>query len=161
MTSVLGLENALRAAELEAPDSPFQPEICWALGMGRYFSGQVDDAEGFYAEAAALAVASEHWLVATSSLAYGSLVAGERGHLEDQRRLADEGMELVRARGLEDVNGEVQVAMGVFLAAVGRAADAPPLFERGVVALRVFGQPIELSNGLIHQATVLEGLRRR
>ena len=154
----LGLANARRAAELEAPGSRFQPEICWALGMGRYFSGHVEEAAGFYAEAAALAVASEHWLVAASSLGYGSLVAGERGYLEDQSRIAEEGMELVRARGLEDVNGEVQVAMGVFLAAVGRAADAPPLFERGVVALRVFGQPIELLNGLIHQATVLEAL---
>ena len=123
-----GLENALRAADLEPPDSRFRSEICCAVGLGRYFSGQVDEADRWFAETAALARAHEHWLVAASALAYGSFVAGERGQLDDQRRLAEEAAEMARARGLEGVAGETLVALGCPLpgAALGRRTMFDP-----------------------------------
>ncbi len=73
------LENARRAAELEGPGSPWRPLACWAVGVGLYFEGQRDEADEWFAESAVLAPASAQWLSGTSSLAYRSLIAGERG----------------------------------------------------------------------------------
>jgi LuxR family maltose regulon positive regulatory protein len=153
-----GLENARRAAELEASGSPFRPVACWAMGMGLYFSGQLDEADSWFAESADLAPLSEMWIVGASSLAYRSLVAGEQGRLDEQRALAECALELTREHGLEEINGEASTALGASLAAHGELEEARPLLEQGVAFLRSYGQPIDLAHALIRQAPVLRAL---
>src|SRR5271165_2826040 len=94
------LGNARRAIELEPSGSPWRPVACWAVGMGLYFRGEFGEADRWFAESAGLAPASGQWLVAGSSLAYRSLIAGQQGLLEEQRLLAEQAMELVRERGI-------------------------------------------------------------
>jgi LuxR family maltose regulon positive regulatory protein len=156
-----GYENAVRAAELEQPQSPFWPVVCWALGMGNYFRGQLEEADRWFAEAARLAPLSEQWLIAGSALAYRSLVAGDRGRVDEQRLLAEQAAQLARERAIEEVDGEVHVALGVSLAARAKGEEALPLLERSVAVLRSFGQPIDLANALICQASVLRALGQR
>jgi tetratricopeptide (TPR) repeat protein len=123
--------------------------------MGLYFHGEFGEADRWFAESAALAPASGQWLVAGSSLAYRSLIAGERGRLEEQRLLAEQATELVRERGIGDVDGEAPLALGVSLAARGRPEDALPLIGHAIAVLRSWGQPIDLANALLRQASVL------
>ena len=73
------VKHARSAVELEGPGSPWRSLACWAAGMGLYFKGERDEADEWFEEAAALAPASGQWLAGTSSLAYRSQIAGERG----------------------------------------------------------------------------------
>ena len=152
------LENGRRAAELEGPGSPWRPLACWAVGTGLYFRGEPDEADGWFAESAALAPASAQWLAGEASLAYRSWIAGEQGRLDEQRVLAETAAEFVREHGTGKVIGVAPLALGVSLAARGRPGEALPLIERGVALSRTFGQPIQLANALLGQATVLRAL---
>ena len=152
------LENGRRVAELEGPGSPWRPLACWAVGTGLYFRGEPDEADRWFAESAALAPASAHWLAVESSLVYRSLIAGERGRLDEQRVLAETAAEFVREHGAEKVIGGAPLALGVSLAARGRPGEALPLIKRGVALARTFGQPIQLANALLSQALVLRPL---
>ncbi len=152
------LENGRRVAELEAPGSPWRPLACWAVGTGLYFRGEPDEADRWFAESAALAPASAQWLAGEASLAYRSQIAGERGRLEEQRVLAETAAEFVREHGTEKTIGVAPLALGVSLAARGKPGEALPLIERGVALSRTFGQPIQLANALLSQATVLRAL---
>jgi LuxR family maltose regulon positive regulatory protein len=152
------LENGRRAAELEGPGSPWRPLACWAVGMGLYFRGEPDEADRWLAESAALAPASAQWLAGEASLAYRSWIAGERGRLEEQRALAETAAEFVREHGTEKVIGVAPLALGVSLAARGKPEEALPLIERGVALSRTFGQPIQLANALLSQASALRAL---
>ena len=149
------LENSRRAAELEGPGSPWRPLACWAVGMGLYFKGERDEADEWFAESAALAPASAQWLSGTSSLAYRSLIAGERGRVEEQRVLAETAAQFGQEHGTEEAVGPVPLALGVSLAARGRPEEALPLIEHGVALARTFGQPIQLAHALLCQARVL------
>src|SRR5262249_50501253 len=91
-----GLRNALRAAELESPKSPLWSAVCWALGVNSYFQGNLDEADRAFATAAEAGASNVRWLLATSALAYRSLIAGERGQADRQRVLADEAVALAR-----------------------------------------------------------------
>ena len=153
------LENGRRAAELEGPGSPWRPLACWTVGMGLYFRGELDEADRWFAESAALAPASAQWLAGEASLAYRSWIAGERGRLDEQRLLAETAAGFVREHGTEKVIiGVAPLALGVSLAARGRPEEALPLIERGVALSRTFGQPIQLANALLGQAPVLRAL---
>ncbi len=152
------LENGRRVAELEGPGSPWRPLACWAVGTGLYFRGEPDEADRWFAESAALAPASAHWLAVESSLVYRSLIAGERGRLDEQRVLAETAAEFVREHGAEKVIGGAPLALGVSLAARGRPGEALPRIKRGVALARTFGQPIQLANALLSQALVLRPL---
>ncbi len=149
------LEHARRAAKLEDSQSPWWPAICWALGAGHYFGGDSAEADRWYTQTAELAPASEQWIVGVSALAYRSLIAGERGRLEEQASLAGDAVKLAREHGVDAVDGEVFVAAGQSLAARGKHDEALPLLERGVGVLRSFGQPLEFANALICHASVL------
>jgi LuxR family transcriptional regulator, maltose regulon positive regulatory protein len=153
------LDNARRAAQLEAPGSPWRPLACWAVGVGLYFRDEHGEAGEWFAESARLAPASGQWPADTSSLAYRSLIAGERGRLEEQRLLAEQAMELAQERGAEMADGTVLVAAGVSLAAHGRPQEAQPLIERGIaVKLRPRGEPTQVANAMLHHAAVLGAL---
>ena len=152
------LENARRAAELEGPGSPWRPLACWAVGVGLYFEGERDEADEWFAESAALAPASAQWLSGTSSLAYRSLIAGERGRADEQRTLAESAAQFGREHGTEQAVGTVPLAVGASLAARGRPEEALPLIEHGVALARIFGQPIQVAHALLGQAPVLRAL---
>ena len=152
------LENARRAAELESPGSPWRPLACWAVGMGLYFEGERDKADEWFAESAALAPASAQWLSGTSSLAFRSLIAGERGRVEEQRILAETAAQFGREHGTEEAVGPVPLALGVSLAVHGRPEEALPLIGHGVALARTFGQPVQLAYALLCEARVLRAV---
>jgi LuxR family maltose regulon positive regulatory protein len=156
-----GYANARRAAELQTPGSPVWPGVCWALAMGCYYRGDLDGADRYFAEAVETGPPAQRWLIAASGLAYRSFIAGERGRLDEQRLLAEEASELARERGVDEIRGEVHVAVGAALAASGQAAEALPLFARGVAILRASGGAIQLANALIRQAAVLAAAAER
>jgi len=156
-----GYENAIRAAELERPESRFWPVVCWARGMGHFFRGESVKAEPWFAQAARLGPPAGMWLIAGSALAYQSLIAGEEGDLERQEWFAEQAAQLVRERGVEDIDGEVPLALGASLAARGKLDEARPLFEESVTVLRAYGQPIDLAHARIRQAPVLSALGER
>jgi LuxR family maltose regulon positive regulatory protein len=155
-----GYAQALRAAELQAPDVPAWAAVCWALGIGCYYRGDGESADRWFDEAAEVGHATERWLSATSAIAYRSLLAGERGQIEEQQLLAERAVELARAHGADGVRGEVHIAMGVSLAARGELEHAVSYLAHGVSVLRSCGGPIHLANGLICQGSVLRSADR-
>jgi LuxR family maltose regulon positive regulatory protein len=156
-----GYKNAVRASELVEPESPWRCNVCWAVGAGHFFRGQLDEAGPWFEEAAALAPPSEQWIIAASALAYGSLIAGELGHLEKQARLAEAAVTLAHAHDVEEIDGEALVALGMSLVARGNLREALPLFDRGVAVLRSWGQPTELANAQIYWASALRAAGER
>jgi LuxR family transcriptional regulator, maltose regulon positive regulatory protein len=156
------LANARRAAELEGPSSPVRPIACWALGVGLYFAGNVDEADRWFAESQALAPAREQWVAGASSQAYRSLIAGEQGRFEEQHLLAERAAKLVAEHGIEEASGVVPLALGVSLGTRGRSREALTLIERSVsLLLRSPGQPTEVVMALLHKASVLRSLGER
>ena len=93
-----------------------------------------------------------------SSLAYRSLIAGDRGDFDEQARLAQESVELARELGLEDVVSEVSLAAAVSLASHGRPDQAKPLFDRAIAVARRWGQPLDLANALLYSVPTLRVL---
>ena len=120
------LEQARIAVELEGPGSPWRPLASWAVGVGLYFNGELDEADEWFSEAAALAPARAQWLAGTSSLAYRSLIAGEQGRHHEQRILSESATQFGRDHGTEHAVGTVAQAMGTSLAARGRPDEARP-----------------------------------
>jgi LuxR family transcriptional regulator, maltose regulon positive regulatory protein len=156
------LRNGRHAVELEGPESAVRPMACWAMGMGLYYGGEPAEADRWFAESAGLAPASAQWLAGASSLAYRSLIAGERGCLEEQRVLAEQAAQVVREHDTERANGAVTLALGVSLAARGRPDEALPMIDRGLAfMLRGRGQPTEVAMALLHQRAVLRALGER
>jgi LuxR family transcriptional regulator, maltose regulon positive regulatory protein len=155
------LEHGRRAAKLEGPGSPWRPILCWAVGLGLYFSGESGKADQWFAESAALAPPPRQWAAAAASLAYRSLIAGEHGHPEDQRLLAEQAAALAREHGTKALTGAVPVALGVSLAAQGRPQEALPLIEQGIGVFRATGQPTLVADALLYQAQVLRTLGER
>jgi LuxR family transcriptional regulator, maltose regulon positive regulatory protein len=151
------LEHGTRSAELEGPDSPWRPVVTWALGWAHYCNGDLDLAEQWLNETTTLAPPADQWIVAVAALADLSLIAGLRGSRPEQVRLAAEAVDLARERGLLDAVevGEVHTARGVVLAAQGRREDALPELEQGVFMRRLWGQSLDLVDGLIALATVV------
>ena len=153
------LENGRRVAELEGPGSPWRPLACWAAGVGLYFRGEPDEADRWFAESAS-AGGRERAVAGWRGVA-GLPIADRRraGRLNQQRMLAEMAAEFVQDHGIEKaVIGAAPLALGISLAARGKPGEALPLIERGVAFSRTFGQPIQLANALLSQATVLRTL---
>jgi len=149
------LKAGMRTAELEPQGSRWQPMASWAIGMGSFYRGELSEADSSFDEAFALGLVTGQWLVAGSSLAFRSLVAGEAGRRDDQHRLAAQATEFAEGVGIGDVAGEVHLALGSSLVARGRPDEALPLLERGVRVLRSWGQPIDLAEALLRLARAL------
>ena len=147
-----------RAAVLEPPGTPWHPVACWAIGVGSHLSGEPDEADRWFDTAASTAPAAGQWLTAASALAYQSLVAGEMHRPQQQQEFAERAVDLTERLGLADIVGEADVALGVSHAARGRPVEALPLLERGVEAVRAWGQPTELASALLSLAPVLNAL---
>ena len=155
------LAAARRAAELEGPGSLWWPSVCGTVGCGLYLSGEIDEADRSFEDSTALALESGQWVTASASLAYRSLIAGDRGHIEEQQTLAEQGAELVRAHGLEELNGLVQVALGLSLAARQGSDEALALVERGVAVVRRRRGPVDLAEVLLRQLALLQRMGER
>lgn len=151
------LEHGRRSAQLEGVDSPWRPVITWALGWAHYCNGDLDEAERWLTETTALAPPVDQWIVGVAAIADLSLIAGRRGRHAEQMRLADEAFALAGERGLLDAveDGEVYTAHGAALAAVGRLEEALVALEKGVFLRRLWGQPLDLVDGLIELATAV------
>jgi LuxR family maltose regulon positive regulatory protein len=156
-----GLQNARRAAELEGPESPWRAVVCSALGECLYFSGEFEEADRWLKESAEIAPRNDQWWVASTSLAYRSLIAGDQGRIDEQTILAAHAVKLADELGLEEAEGEASVALGASLAARGNLEKALTVLERAVKMLRSPGHPRNVVNALIHQAGVLRALDRR
>jgi LuxR family maltose regulon positive regulatory protein len=145
------LEHGARAAGVEGRGSPWYPVLTWALGWAHYCNDELDLAERRFTEAVALGPRAEQWIVSCASIAGLSRIAGMRGRPEEQARLAEEAAELARERGLLDSVevGEVRTALGLALAAAGREPEALAELERGVMLRRLWGQPLDLVDGLL------------
>jgi LuxR family transcriptional regulator, maltose regulon positive regulatory protein len=149
------LEHGARSADIEGPDSPWRPVIAWGLGWAHYVRDELDEAERWLSEAAALAPRTDQWIVGVAAVADLSLIAGRRGDREEQMRLALEAVDVARSCGLLDAieDGEVHSAYGVALIAHGRTDEALPELERGVFLRRLWGQRLDLVDGLIELGT--------
>jgi LuxR family transcriptional regulator, maltose regulon positive regulatory protein len=156
-----GLENALRASELEPSTSPYRPVVCLAVGAGLYYSGLFDEADRWLEESTRPAVDRGQWRVALTSLALRSLVADELGFQDDQTLLAGRAVELAREHGLEEVEGELFIALGASLETQQRFDEALSVFERGVFLSRPLRHPRTLGLLLIRQAALLQAMGRR
>jgi LuxR family maltose regulon positive regulatory protein len=145
------LAHGARSAELEAPGSPWRPVITWALGWANYCNGDLDAATRWLTETTEIAPPAEQWIVGVAAIADLSLIAGMRGERDEQWRLAVRALELTREVGLLDAaeDGEVHTAYGVALAARGRRAEAVVALEKGVFLRRLWGQKLDLVDGLI------------
>ena len=157
------IEHGTRSAALEGPDSPWRPVITWALGWAHYCRDDLETAERWLIETTTLAPAADQWIVGIAAIADLSLIAGRRGDRRAQMRLADESVELARRQGLLDAVevGEVHTARGVALAAQGRPRDALPVLERGVFLRRLWGQQLDLVDGLVALAPTVADLGDR
>jgi LuxR family maltose regulon positive regulatory protein len=149
------LLDARRACELEEPESHWYPCAAWSVAAALYYQGETADADAWFDEAFTRAVVTAQWIVASSSLAYRSMIAGVSGRLGDQRVLAHQAAELAAGCGLEDVVGEVHSALGLALLADRDPEGALPLLARGVTVMRAWGQPTELIRSLLDLASAL------
>ena len=145
------LAAGTRSAELEGPESPWRAVITWSLGWAHYCRGELELAERWLTETTSLAPLADQWVVGTGATADRSLIAGRRGRREEQLRLATAAVDLARDHGLLEACevGEVHTAHGVALAAHGRHEEALPALEQGVFLRRLWGQPLDLVDGLL------------
>ena len=157
------LAEGARSAALEGPESPWRPVVSWSLGWGRYCRGELEEAERWFRETAALAPAADQWVVGVGAIADLSLIAGARGRRAEQMRLAVEAIELAREHGLLDApeDGEAHTAYGVALAAEGRREEALPELEQGVFLRRLWGQALDLIDGLVALAPAVASVGDR
>ena len=157
------LAEGARSAELEGPESPWRPVVTWSLGWAHYCNDELDLAERWLGETAALAPESGQWIVGLGAMADLSLIAGMRGQRAEQLRIATETVDLARECGLLDARevGEVHTAYGVALAAHDRREEALPELEQGVFLRRLWGQPLDLVDGLIALAPAVAAVGDR
>lgn len=146
------------ACDLEPVGSRWRPVAEYAVGLGRYFQGDAVEASHSLTVAREGALAYGQWLIVGSCLGYESLAAGDLSRPEEQRRLAEEGSAFAAEWGMEDVAGEIHVAMATWLASHGKYAEALPLAERGLRVLRAWGQPLEIVEALLRLAPILQAL---
>ena len=151
------LEHGTRSAELEGADSPWWPVIAWSLGWAHYCNGDLDQAERWLEETTRTAPRSDQWIVGVAAAADLSLIAGMRGRHAEQLRLAEDAVEMTAGVGLLDAleDGEVHTALGAALAAQGEVDRALAPLEKGVFLRRLWGQPLDLLDGLIALAPVV------
>jgi len=150
--------HALRAVALEGPASQWRAVACWAVGRGLYFSGESQEAEGWFEEATTLASETGHTIMQGSSLAYRALIAGDAGRLDEQQMFAEEALDVFRMEGIEEEAGTIHEAIGEALGAQGMLEDAAARLEEGLFLARRRQHPLDLIDMLLRQATLLRKL---
>jgi len=154
-----GYAAAVRAAELEQPESPFWPLVCYSRGWCHFFVGEFAEADPWFAAATDVGMRARHGPVACIAPGYRSLIAAELGDVDRQTFFAEQAMQIMYELGLEELcRGDVGIAFGVSLAARGELTAAAAELEYCVGTLRAFGHPIYLANALIRQIAVFRDL---
>ena len=122
------LAHGLRARGARSRRAPpGGPSPAGPPAWGRTSCGRLEEADRWFAETVARAPDGGQWLAAGAALAYRSLIAGDQGRAEDQRRLAEEATAFATAHDVGEIDGEIPLALGVALAAGGQPAAALPL----------------------------------
>ena len=147
--------RSLRTVALEGPASPWRPVACWAVGRGLYFSGEPEEAEGWFDEAIAVAAETGHTIMQASSLAYRAMIAGDAGRLDEQQAFAKQAAEVFRAKGIEEEAGTIHAALGAALGARRMFREGLANFERGLILARRRREPLDLADALLRHATLL------
>lgn len=128
---------AQRAVELETDGlSPFYSMATLTLGHAAYVSGNLDSAAVVLAKAAYNEAAPS--IIKALSLAFLSIVEGERGRHGQSSHLAGYAMELVDANRLRAMPqaSPVFTALGLVQAADGNLGDAMTTMEEGLILRR-------------------------
>jgi ATP/maltotriose-dependent transcriptional regulator MalT len=152
------ISRALRGVALEGPDSPWRSVACWAVGRGLYFSGEPEEADGWFEKATREAAETGHTIMQASSLSYRSKIAGDSGGLDEQESFAKQATNVLSAEGIEEEAGTIHTAIGASLSARGMLEEGLAFFERGLVLARRRGEPLDLADALLRQAILLRAL---
>ena len=94
-----------------------------------------------------------------AGLAYRSLIAGDRGQPEEQRRLVGEAEEIARAHGIDESSGTLCTALSASLGECGKIEEALALAERGIALVRRRNVQVDLADALLRKLTLLEDVR--
>jgi LuxR family maltose regulon positive regulatory protein len=152
---------ARQAAELEQPGSPMWPIVSWAVGWGCYYGGEFDESDRWFAEGADRSVGAGLWTSAVAGLAYRSLMAGDRGQPEEQRRLVEQAEEIARAHGIDESSGTLCTALSASLGECGKIDEALAPAERGIALIRRRNVQVDLADALLRKLTLLRRLEQR
>jgi LuxR family maltose regulon positive regulatory protein len=155
-----GLAHARRAADLEQPGSRWWPSICAAVGALLYMRDDLNEGDRWLEEAADSALRQQRWSVACQALSVRSVIAGDQGRAADQSLLAQQADALAQARGLKNVLGEPEYAIGASLTALGQPAEALQRLDACLDLLRSRGHPMPLVLTLIQRAGALQALHQ-
>jgi LuxR family maltose regulon positive regulatory protein len=150
--------RSLGTVALEGPASPWRPVACWAVGRGLYFSGEPEEAEGWFEEAAALAAETGHAIAQASALSYRSKIAGDAGRLDEQELFAKQATDVLRAEGIEEEAGTIYSAHGAALHARGMLEEGLACFERALFLARRRREPLDLADILLRHTRLLRDL---
>jgi LuxR family transcriptional regulator, maltose regulon positive regulatory protein len=150
-----GFEHALRATELVDPDSPMRYVVSWSLGEAHFLQGELNEADRCYADAVPVAIAGSGWIIAASALALRSLIAGEEGRHNAQAKLAHQAWSLAKEHRVDEISGEVSVALGMSLLSEDNVSEALPVLEHGVAVTRRWAEPTEHASALVYLARAL------
>jgi ATP/maltotriose-dependent transcriptional regulator MalT len=149
--------EALPFAEL----SPFwRPAALYALGWARYLSGDLEGAKSPFDEAALAAHAVDQVPVLSAAYAVRARIALAEGEFDDAERLARGSLDVLVEQGFDDRPGAglAHVALGAVLVREGRTEEAGALLVRGLVQLRLRGDPLEIAGALLVYAPVRRSL---
>ena len=158
------LEHGARSAELEGPESPWRPVITWALGWAHYCNGDLDAAERWLRETTALAPPrrpmDRRRRRDRGPLAHRRACAATAA---EQMRLAREAVALAaRARACSTPSRTARSTRRTASRSppTGRRDEALPALEKGVFLRRLWGQPLDLVDGLLELAPAVAAIGR-
>jgi LuxR family transcriptional regulator, maltose regulon positive regulatory protein len=150
--------QSLRTVTLEGPTSPWRAVASWAVGRGLYFSGEPEEAEDWFEEAATLAAETGHVIMQASALSYRSKIAGDADRLDEQELFAKQAMDVLRAEGIDEEAGTILAAHAAALGAHQMFEEALVSFERALFLARRRQEPLDLADTLLRQARLLRRL---
>ncbi len=144
------LAEGARSAELEGPDSPWRPVVSWSLGLGALLPRRARPRQRWFQETIALAPRTDQWIVGIGAVADLSLIAGMRG-----RRPSSSGSRRRRCawrtsagcwKRSRSARCTPRTASRWPQPAAARRRCAA--LEQGVFLRRLWGQPLDLADGL-------------
>jgi LuxR family maltose regulon positive regulatory protein len=154
------LAAARRARELERDLSKaWRPLAPLAVGWAEYLSGNWASAQASLLDAVDAATEQGQWLHTAIAKAILSSALHATGDFEGSEAAARSAHTTLEARELFDplAWGLIDSALGAVLARTDVVA-AEEAFERGLVGLRAYGEPLYLADALIALAPVRRGL---
>ena len=159
------LEHGARSAELEGPDSPWRPVVTLGARLGALLQRRPRRGRALAgARRRRSRRAADQWIVGVAAIADLSLIAGLRGRRDEQMRAGARGRRAgARARAARRDRGRrgAHRATASRWPRTGRREEALPELEQGVFLRRLWGQPLDLVDGLIALAPAVAALGDR